>query len=455
MNISLHLQSNTYQYKTEKTLFKLVSTLSSIDIIKRLSSENRLVSGLKQRRAQFKSEFNTETYKSIVYYKLGIRDYTSKEEIKKKEATALQYAKILKKYKPDNSGGLNELFDYSELVSVIKKVFKKHMTDYGYLLFTGISLNTLKNKYYAKVKADKICIITAKSTLIQKGTTGTVASVYEFASRQFVALKYANDMSFGFFNNIQTEISNLNKIHKLLSIQSIKLEGFQDPIIADFNLPTHNLIGYLCPRYDIDLLDWILDSNAPQTERIMLCKSLMQVYMNINKLGIWHGDIKLENIMLKNNQAIVIDWVGSMFFDDAAAQFTSPVFNTPEYCNIIDLMDLKYLQEERNILLKSDYIETAKSLELFSIAMVIFGILTSKMPFKNIYDPEFDCMMPQTKTGFKIHLLETYDADILYIMKRMLAHLPEDRYLGEEAFKAWQNIDENTGQFRKKIYKLT
>lgn len=455
MNISLSLEPITSLKTSEKKIFKFISTLSSLDIIRKLSSENQLNTGMKDRLALLKLDFNTNTYKNLVYPKLGITSHTAQEDILKKQAITLEYTKIFKKYKPSDSGELHSLFNYAELISVIKKVFKKHMHDPRRLLYTGVPIDTHENKYFAKVNAGKICIITALGKPLGKGTTGAVLSVFELVSQQFVALKHTLTASSDDLRTIQMEITNIKMIHKLMSTQSLKLEGFQDPILADFKLPNAHMIGYLSPQYDMDLVDWLDTFNASTFSRIRLCQSLMQIYMNISKLGIWHGDLKAENIMLKNDKPVVIDWTGALLLEAAASKFTMPKFSTSHYCNKIDVLTLKSLRTQKNPELKSEFIKSAKSLELFSMAMVIYMVLTSDMPFMEVEDPDLMKMMPLTKRGLKELPLGSYNDDILYIMKRMLAHQPSERFSSEEAFTAWQNIDENTGKTRTKVYKLT
>ena len=449
MNIAPLLVTNPSPYKTEKKIFTFISTISSIKLIKTLSSDCKLTSGLKQIHAKASAEFTPEKYQSIVFPKLGISIYTSKEEIESKQAVAIQYAHILKQYQPDES------FDYLEIARLVKKVFKKHISFCKNLLHTGIAINIGNHLYFAKVQTGKIRMITESGTLIEKGSTGTVQSVYEIASRQFLALKQINTLNFELFKCIQIEIDNLSKIHEVLSLNQADKKGFQDPILADFNLPSHNLIGYLSPRYEINLLEWVLGGKGSPNERIKLCKSIMEVCMHIQNLGFWHGDIKLDNIMLKDNQPILIDWAGFLPFEEAATKFISPKFQTPNYLSKIDYLHLESMQEDKDAQQKSEFIKAAKSLELFSIGVVIYAVLTSEMPFNESLDPDLGFIIPKTHEGIKTASLMTYGPDILFIMNRMLAHLPEDRYSYDEAYKVWQSINTETFKLNKKVYKLS
>lgn len=461
MNIALPLLANEHSAKTEKKLFKLISTFSSLDLIQKLSSEHQLITGLKQRRASLKLDLNTDTYKNLVYPKLGITSDTGQDSIEKKESIALQYAQILKKYKPDDSGKLHELFNYFELVSVIKQVFKQHLRGGGKIFYTGIPILIETNLFYAKVNAGQIYIISGTGKQIGQGTTGTVCSVYEIATSQFLALKIAHKNNAESLNDIQTEITNLKKIQKQMSLRVTKFEGIQSSILADFNLPKNDLVGYLGPQYKIDLIDWIDNNSATPQERIVLCKRLMRVFKNIDELGFWHGDIKPDNIMLNDNQPIVIDWTGALAFKEAATKLIKPKLTTSQYLNKIDILALNFMIAQKKLLtitskdevekFRNDYIKTAKSLELFSISLTLFMTLTSESPFDD------GSIIPQSERGMnKSPLIKmNYSDDIIQILTKMLAHQPSDRYLINEAFNAWENIDETTGRTRVKTYKLT
>lgn len=455
MQVNNHAHSNIDSYSSQKKIFKFLSTISSLDIIQKLSQENQLNSGMKQKLAELKLDFSIDTYKNLVYPRLGITAYTDPADIIKKQAITLEYAKILKAYAPSDSGELNASFKYAELVSVIKKIFKKHMTDPRKLLYNGVAIAVHENTYLAKVNSGRICIITSLGKPLGKGVTGKVASVFEMVSKQFIALKYARELTPESFQDIQIEVANLKKIQRLLRLRSLDPEGFQGPILADFNLPETKLVGYLGPQYDIDLADWIDQYKSSLFEKIKLCKSLMQIYDRIHKLNIWHGDIKVENIMLKNNQPVVIDWAGALMIEEAAENFITPKFKTSNYCNKIDSLSLRALKTTKKPEQKSEFIKAAKRLELFSIAMMIYIILTSEMPFDEALDPDLGDIMPLTDMGFKIIHLRGYSADINYIMTRMLAHEPEKRYTTEEALEAWKNINEKTGKMRTKVYKLS
>ena len=443
MNISLPLLPAESCYKTEKTLFKLVSTLSSLDIIKELCSKHELISGMKQRRASWKIDFNTETYKKLVYPRLGISPYTLKEDIEKKQITALQYANILKQYKPDDFGELNENFTYYELVFVVEKVFKQHMTDPRKLLHVGYPVYSTENKFFAKVNRGQVFIIHTLGKILGEGTTGTVIRVYEIASRQFLALKYARLDKETALDEIQVEVAHLKKLHHRLSLRAEPLDGFQDQMLADFYLPEIDLVGYLSPQYEIDLFEWAEKKQATSLERLAICKALMKICLNLNQLGLWHGDIKPENIMLKNQNPVVIDWTGMLSFDDAAAKFILPRFQTSEFLNLIDAQLLNAMKQRKNPFEKNEFLEAAKSLELFSFAITLYWVLTSKMPFDEAFDPLLKRKIPITKEGLNLLPLQNYSPEVIFIMTKMLAHDPKDRFNIEEAVSAWEKIEEN------------
>lgn len=450
----MELVFNNYQGTTKQYLFedilrpdlyKFIFTIYATQMIKQLSSENRLVSEMKVKRRIHKCELNLDKYQDFVYPKLGITRYSTQEYVQKKLTITTQYAQILKKHKPDNAGNLHSNFNYYQLVSLIKEVFKEHLMERGTLETNGIAVTVDNNLFYAKLTADKICMTTSEGKRLGCGSYGEVYRVYEIATRQFAALKFANpDDRYAKFV-IQCEISNLNLLQKLTSEKNMELEGLQGPIHAVFDIPEYNLTGYLGPQYDVDLIDFIENFSGKISERILLCKALMRVFKIIDRLGIWHGDIKPDNIMLKNGQPIVIDWSGALLLHEAAKEFKAPPNFTCEYQNLKDALALKVLTN------KEKFIKTAKSSELFSIAMTLFYVLTSEFPFAEKKYPDFFNPLPSTENGIRTSSLRkvkdmNYSDEIINILKTMLAHDPEDRFNFSEAFKIWENIDETTGK---------
>ncbi len=457
MELTFAPLANANQHIHEKKIYKFISTLSSLDIISRLCKENNLITGLKNKRIQFKSEFEINKYKNVVYPKLGITTFTSLNDISKKESTALYYAEILKKYKPDNSGYVHEFFNYFELVSVINIVFAEHVKGQNKIFFTGIAVSIENKIFYAKVQQGKIHIIPDMVNPIGSGSIGIVCRVHEIATNQSLAFKIASSTRRNHTLSIQLEIANLKNIHKNLSNRIKQFEGIQDPVIADFELPENKIIGFLGTLYEIKLVDWINDPTVTPTQRISCCKIFIKTYMALIHLDLWHGDIKTENIMLKNNRPILIDWAGLLKYADAAQDYTRPGFYTRQYLSPSDFTKLIAMQSKKDALLKTEYILTAKRLELFAIGVVLYEILTTKYPFvQEEHYPELKFTMPLTRKGIQIKPLheKKYSNDIIHILKKMLAHDPENRFTPEETWTAWENIDETKGKFRSKKYQL-
>ena len=436
MNITEPLQSATDPYKTEKTIFKFISTLSSLKAIETLVSNNLLSEGLKKMRADFKSNFTPETYVKIAYPKLGITRHTPLEDIARKTSTALCYAKILKQYDSETLGELNEYFTFPTLVLAIKKIFRKHLKGSGRIFSKGLALPIKDTCFFAKVNVNKICIFTESANLIGKGASGLVYCIFEIASCQFAAMKIAHPKNSHSTDSLLSEIANLKKVEKL------QIEGIQEPIMAEINLRKKHLIGYVGSLYEMDLLDWIETPTRDSSERIALCKSLMGTLLNMEKAGIWHGDIKPDNIAIRNNQPFIIDWAGAIFYEEAAKDCSRPHFSTHSYANRLDLLTLYCLEGKKTFQDRSEFIKTAKSLELFSMAITLFMVLTSKKPFGYATEPDIGVILPDTAEGPDLLLLDDlgYNSDVRTIMYKMLDHDPDNRYTSEEAFTIWSKL---------------
>lgn len=437
-NQSIYFNINAYvsALKIEPALCKFASIILAKKEIKEACDQNRLVTWLN----------NEMTQVTDLYPLLGLTNQSLLNAIKEKINIARQYAKILERYVPDEKGNINQAFNYFQLVSVIKKVFKQHIQKNGDLFTIGFQVCIDAAKFFAKVESGQIFMFSAKNRLIGDGTFGLVGEVYEIALGQLMAVKWASDHPLA-IDQINQEISVLRDIHLLADFMDSDVEEIQASPLATFSLKDFN--GFLGLEYGVDLDTWNMGLHSNE-RRIAICKSLVQAYSKKLKLGYWHGDLKPENILMNGKGVVIIDWAGSIPFHEAVQMIKAPSSISAIYTDSLglrkrDLIEEKYKASGLSDELKTDFLQTAESMELFSLAMVLFFILVPVRPFYLVVDEDYDVNFPLTCYGIKkesmdLLLEKKYSNEIVRTIEKMLAHQPEDRYLTEQVIEIWKTI---------------
>jgi serine/threonine protein kinase len=84
---------------------------------------------------------------------------------------------------------------------------------------------------------------------------------------------------------------------------------------------------FLMDKYDQTLYLW-LNNKRKLTERIEIIKKIILVFSKIHSMNIIHSDIKLENIMLKNNDIFIIDWSLSGPKNYILSEYTTQIYKS-------------------------------------------------------------------------------------------------------------------------------
>lgn len=430
----------------DRTLYKFVSIIHGLDELVSLRSEKKVVTWLNNKDAEIEIKLHDlhdkAQYHDFIFPYLLLSSKSSQKKIQNRKKIALQYAKIVSRYVPDERGSINLPFDYCQLVWVIKTVFKEHLAKNESLLSKGIKIGFVNSSFYAKLEKKRIYIISGISSLICKGSFGSVLKVYEITTKQYLAFKIAhrNPESVQF---IKKEISNLTEMHAIASNKGVSLKGVQAPPFAsfDYNYDGSGLIGFIGKKYGVELHRWCNNEHSNK-ERMRICKSLISAYETKMLLGYWHGDIKLENILMTKDGVVIIDWAGSVLLKDAIEKFVMPQSFSTAYTNkeeercFLRIFKTKRLGFEDCV----KCIRIAQSMDLFSLAIVLFKTLTSCKPFNSDKDH-----YPITKAGILSDSMEIltqrqYNKNIVKTIIKMLADHPDDRYPPIEAVAVWKDF---------------
>lgn len=394
------------------TLYKFFSIIEASDDVRSLCMKKKIVTWLKEKEDEAEvqaSQFNL---------------------FKKQWEIAAIYARIIAEHVPDDEGDLGQNFKYFDLVAAVKEVFCYHLMDSVSLLKYGIEIQPYQVKFYARCENGKVCIFPNKMEEVHHGGHGDVCKIYEVASRQFLAFKISKLDA----EEKQFLIEEINKIERLQD-----LEGLQSFPLFTFHF--HRFSGYVGPLHGPDLSKWFKGA-YDNNKRLAMGKSLMRAFANKTHLGIWHGDLKDKNVVTNGDECIIIDWAGSILYSVALGLKKVPKFYT--YSAHKD--DFNFIMDCRNGLFQNmteKFHDLVHALDLFSVAIVLFQILSGEKPFN---EESSETPWPLVKQGItenaKNKLNERgYKQEIVDTLTKMLCYDYKERYSVQQAIEIWDKYE--------------
>lgn len=262
-------------------------------------------------------------------------------------------------------------------------------------------------------------------------------------SQQRLILKWANNPKTG--EIISREVNNLRAIHARADYEGIDLDWMQDLPLATFK--RDDFFAFIGVKYGKDLFS-VMNVDLPNAQRARLCKMIVRAYAKTRELQFWNGDIKSDNIVYHGEKIVFIDWAGARSLYPQVEKFKRPLSRTPLYANpdLLHKMEAiidEYKESGANDQLKEEFIQTAEALELFSVGVTLFNVLTCRWPFLLVYDFRYEANLPFPSGGFEkkswdIFLKKKYDPAIVQTMKVMLD--PSDPITPTEAIAMWESI---------------
>lgn len=451
-----HPQSSLTTTLNNSELYRFFSIISDLSVIQSLCLKKKIVTWLKDKYNEIETHSKDESFvHKYLFVGLQLNESASQKKIEKRQKIALVYARVLSQYNPKSDGELDHSFNYFELASVLKEVFNNHIHKNNPLFFTGIKINCLNQTFYAKVERDKVCIFSNEVKEISKGDYGVVYRIYEISSRQFYALKLSKPAVENTSKAISSarkcmrylsyEIMNLNQLHQLAKmLPNLSVEGVQAAPLFTLNLPS--FCGFVGELYGDNLSVWTRGVHV-NAERLAMCKLLMRAFENLIRLNYWHGDLKDRNVLVQECGCVIIDLAGVVSFQEAFDRRIIPRFysythtNQDDYKFCEDYVLDKINDNEGESTLKEKFIALAYAWDLFSVSMILFQILSSVKPFKELNKNPW----PITKDGIckdSMNMLKEkgYSQEVLQALTKMLNHNYTERLSVEEAIQLWEKI---------------
>lgn len=412
-------------------VYKFISIITSQQEIKTAFKNSRVVAWLKENDERVKEELKNEPQvRQCIRSVLRLSTTSSERKIRKRHWIALQYAKILEEHVPGEDGIINSKLNYLELVIAVEKIFILHIRNTEELFSTGMSIQAANKLFIAKIEKNKICMFTDRGILINEGGQGSVWEIYEISRRDVLAFKNAKE-KFAYQEALSREIRILKFIKNTEGLQTRPL------ITLDLN----QFYGYAGQRYGSNLENWV-QGNPENGKRLSMCKSLMRAFASKTALGVWHGDLKDTNVVLKGDSCVIIDWAGALLFQKALSKGRIPSYYTKEYTNLNDRNVCLSLKTSQDAKRKDAFLKVAHAWDLFSTGMILFKLLTSHMPFKPMSSNE---PWPVSWDGISKNAMQKlnergYSELVNKTVIKMLADDYWDRYSDEEAIAIWEKI---------------
>jgi len=149
-----------------------------------------------------------------------------------------------------------------------------------------------------------------ESKIIGNGTFGDVYTVIRDDGKEFAFKKFKqdkNDIELGVLREISILKMFQNNNHGVINMEDIIIEK-------------DNIIGIIMKKYKYDLDDAINKVKLDKEDRKKITFQILKSILFLHENGIIHRDIKLENILLdENNDPVVADFTLAKVFDGVCA----------------------------------------------------------------------------------------------------------------------------------------
>jgi serine/threonine protein kinase len=156
---------------------------------------------------------------------------------------------------------------------------------------------------------------------------------------------------------------------------------------------------------------------------VKLCKELLLTLEHIHHYNIYHQDIKLDNILIKKDLTpLIIDFGAStLIYDKKSGKYLN---TTSPHSAALEQLSLNYPPE------------IDKSTDVYSVAALIYKILTSNYPINAKIREQ---LIEQGKSDPYIPLISRnlfcFDKNFLIAIDKALSLYPEERYFDAKEFR--------------------
>lgn len=341
-----------------------------------------------------------------------------------------QCERLLDRYKPRRSGdvalaqayGSRPPFTFDMLSASMAEIAKENPE--GPIATGGVAIKPAIStcRFYARVASGKLRVVArpaVEECRLGAGTAAVVFKVWHLNLKRIYALKNAKDMA-GLADRVRQE----NTILKAINGRNNR-PGLSPAPIDFFDIPKF-IVGMVVRIQQRDLNALLTDENVlmDDTRRLALCAGVVRGLESLEKLSMWHGDIKPYNIMIDfEGNPVISDFEGAIsFLTITQDHFPAPTVITPTYIHPHDELMLEAARKRKDL---EAYKSLAKGMDRYAVAVVLYKILMhNEHPYRLVENRRHDSGGPLKNEA---RLVRIYGARGEALAK-MLRHNPKERF---------------------------
>lgn len=198
-------------------------------------------------------------------------------------------------------------------------------------------------------------------------------------------------------------------------------DGNDVRIVDFFRCESHYYIAMPCiPSEKLTPEDVAQMSSAGQAQQRLLCKTLAHSIWKLHKVGIVHGDLKWDNVLLQKSQSgglttKIIDFDNSFFEAEPPSD--------PESFNF----DVVYLAPEGYLFAAGEDVKVGKPLDVFALGVLFHQIFQGSVP-EFVSGTKYNYLFEGLLSGDELKLGDAIPADMAGLIAGMLETDPVRRY---------------------------
>ncbi len=219
--------------------------------------------------------------------------------------------------------------------------------------------------------------LVANTVFLGQGNFATVYSHLVIETGETLVEKVAKDDPYA-----RKDAKNETKILTILHPGNKPVMGIEDKHKHEvFSLSSNNPLettGFLITKYDMNLFDYITKENS-QDEKLKITFQLIRGLLHLKRQGIVHGDLKLENILVRkdkdgNDHVHIADFGGAQTTDNITGVGTFSRLYIPYQ----DTVKCQKLIDSKDPSSQKQIIDMKEKQDVFAMGRILYELWTAE-----------------------------------------------------------------------------